>query len=49
MSEILCVDLAVLSLEKEVTLKLRLTKTSFIVFMGKTEFLQVHSVTELTE
>ena len=37
-SGVLCNDLAVLRLEKEMTLKLQVTKTSVAAFMAKTEF-----------
>lgn len=48
-SEVLGVSLAVLRLEKEMTLEPQFTKTSLIALMAKTEFAQVHSVTELLE
>lgn len=48
-SEVLCMDLAPLTLGKGRMLKLHFTKTSLVAFMGKTEFIQVHRMTKLLE
>lgn len=45
--EVLCMDLALLRLGKGMMLKLQFTETSLVAFMGNTEFIQVHRMTEL--
>lgn len=40
-------DLSLLRLGKGMMLKLQFTETSLVAFMGNTEFIQVHRMTEL--